>query len=307
MSNNIYQSLNLNHLPVFAAIAETKSLTAAARSLGSDKTRVSRVLRELESNLNVELVYRTTRDLRLTKAGLIFYEHCRKILSDVTEATNQITGKGGEISGHIRLTGAHGIASAVLPQVIKEFKQLYPSVTFEIFLTQQTLNLVKEGIDIAFRVGPLEDSAYKVKKIGLCHFAFVVTPNFFNSRKPVRNIEDLSVTSTIALPSFDGKPLLLKNGNEEVRIKLSSAIICNSPSVIMDLTLRDLGVGLLPEYICRDYFKTGQLIRILEPWALEPVTISLLFHASIRKQTAVSLFIAFLSSHFSKTFSETPI
>jgi DNA-binding transcriptional LysR family regulator len=249
MSNSLPQNLNLNHLPVFAAIAETKSLTAAARSLGSDKTRVSRVLRELENNLNVELVYRTTRDLRLTEAGLIFYEHCKRFLSDVTEATHQIAGKGDEVSGHIRLTGAHGIASAVFPQIIKEFRQLYPHVTFEILLTQQLMNLVKEGIDIAFRVGSLADSAYKAKKIGLCHFAFAVTPNFFSSREPLHKVEDLRTCPTIALPSFDGKPLLVKKGSEHATVKLDSAIVCNSPSVILDLTLKDLGVGF-----CRNIF-----------------------------------------------------
>jgi LysR family transcriptional regulator, regulator for bpeEF and oprC len=299
MSNNQnFGKINLNHLPVFAAIAESKSLTEAARSLGSDKTRVSRILTELESDLDAELVYRTTRDLRLTEAGQLFDSRCREILSNLEEATNQLSHKGTEVSGHICLTAAHGVASALLPIAIKDFSKLYPQVTFQIILTQQSLNLVKEGIDIALRVGRLEDSSYKVRKIGNVHFAFAATPLFLSSSSPVRKIEDLGSARTITFPHFNKKPLVFKCGGEEARVKLGSAIVCNSPDVILGLTLQEMGIALIPEFICRDHFKTGQLIRVFENWSLEPAPISLLFHTSTRKTTPVSLFIAFLSNYF---------
>jgi LysR family transcriptional regulator, regulator for bpeEF and oprC len=303
MSNNKnFRKINLNHIPVFAAIAETRSITAAARLLGAEKTRVSRILAEFENDLNAELVYRTTRDLRLTTEGERFYGRCKKILSDLEDATHGLSRGGDEATGHIRLTGAHGIASSLLPQAIKEFNKLHPRVTFEIILTQQILNLVKEGIDVAFRVGALEDSAYKSKKIGICPFAFAATPYFLSSNSPVGRIEDLSSAPTIALPSFDRRPLVFRKPGSIARLKLSSSIVCNSPTVILDLTLKDLGIGLLPELTCRDHFRTGRLVRIFEQWNTDPVPISLLFHASARKKTHVSLFIAFLSSGFGKLY-----
>jgi LysR family transcriptional regulator, regulator for bpeEF and oprC len=297
MSNNKNLSkINLNHIPVFIAIAELKSLTAAARFLGSEKTRVSRVLAEFESDLNTELVYRTTRDLRLTAQGQVFYDQCKKVISELETATNQLSRKSGEVSGHIRLTGAHGVASAVFPQTIKEFNRLYPRVTFEIILAQNSLNLVKEGIDVALRVGHLEDSSYKAKKIGDCQFAFAATPLFLSSKQPPRNIEDLATASTIALPNFDRKYLIFKKPGSEVRLKLESHIVCNTPILALDLTLKDLGIGLLPEFICRDHFRTGQLIRMFEQWSTHSIPMSVLFHASAQRNTHISLFIAFLSS-----------
>ena len=301
-----FRKINLNHIPVFTAIVETKSLTAAARLMGYEKTRVSRILTEFENDLNTELVFRTTRDLRLTKAGQAFYNQCKKILSDLQDATNQLSYKGGEVSGHIRLTAAHGIASALLPQSIKEFNKLHPQVTFEIILTQQSLNLVKEGIDVAFRVGVLESSSYKVKRVADAQFAFAATPLFLSTNPQLQEIRDLASVPTMTLPNFNKTSLIFKKGHEEIRLKLAALIESNSPTLILDLTMKNLGVCLLPEFICRDQFKTGQLVHLFEQWSTHSVPISLLFHASGRKDTHVSLFIAFLSSRLGKLYQDGP-
>lgn len=303
MSNNhSLNKINLNHLLVFMAIAETRNLTQAAKMLGSEKTRVSRVLSEFENDLNTELVYRTTRDMRLTEAGEQFYIRCKRILGELEDATNQLSCKDGEVSGHIRMTAAHGISSAILPQLLKEFNKLHPNVTFEILMTQQSLNLVKEGIDLALRVGVLEDSSYKVKKIGDAYFTFAGTPVFLSNHQHMHHLKDLASIPVLALPSFNNKILLFKNAEEEeVSIKLESSICCNSPDLLLDLTLKDLGLGLVPEFMCRDHFKTGQLIRVFENWNTRPVPVSLLFHASGRKATHVSAFIAFLTFHFTNS------
>jgi LysR family transcriptional regulator, regulator for bpeEF and oprC len=301
-NNSVFRKINLNHIPVFAAIAESKSITAAARIMGYEKTRVSRILTEFESDLDTELVFRTTRALRLTKAGELFYIQCKKMLADLEDATDQLGHRGGEVSGHIRLTAAHGVATALLPQTIKEFNARYPQVTFEIILTQQSLNLVKEGIDLAFRVGALESSSYKSRKIADCQFAFAATPQFLKSRPPLNVLKDLNSVPTITLPNYDKTSLIFSKPGEDTRLKLTSAIVTNSPTVIMDLTLMDLGVGFLPEFICRDYFKTGQLIRLFEQWNTSLVPISLVFHASSRKNQHVSLFITFLSTRLKKIY-----
>jgi len=308
MSNNQnLKKINLNHIPVFVAIAETKSITAAAHLLGQEKTRVSRILSEFESDLNTELVFRTTRNLRLTKRGIVFYEQCKKTLQELEEGMRILSHRGGEISGHIRLTAAHGIASALLPSVIKEFNQLHPLVTFEIILTQQELNLVKEGIDIAFRVGELENSSYKVRKIGDAQFVFVSTPSLLTSNFQFRSIEDLENISTIVLPSFNKKSLSFKNGDEAVNLRLKNKLICNSPSLLMDLVLKDFGIGLLPEFLCRDHFKTGQLIHLFDQWHTHTVPLSLIFHASSGKNKHVALFIDLLSSSARKMYQTAPL
>jgi DNA-binding transcriptional LysR family regulator len=302
MSNNKkFGKINLNHIPVFAAIAETQSLTAAARYLGSDKTRVSRILAEFERALNAQLVLRTTRDVRLTSEGERFYEQCKKILLDWENAANRLSLASDEISGHIRLTAAHGIGSLLLPRAIKAFRQRFPRVSFEVVMTQQTINLVQEGIDIALRIGPLEDSTFKVKRIGECRFIFAATPRFLSSMEPLQRIENLSMATTMAMPHFNRKTLLFKRSGVTVRFKLNSSIVCNSPLVVLDLALQDLGIGLMPELTCRDRLKTGQLVQLFEDWSTETTPISLLFHASTRKNIHVSHFIEFLAAHVQMT------
>jgi LysR family transcriptional regulator, regulator for bpeEF and oprC len=291
-------NFNLNHLPVFVAIAESKSLTEAAQAVRQDKTRVSRILSELEGSLNVELVYRTTRDLRLTDAGQLFYVRCKEIMTNVEDATDQLSRKETEVSGHVCLTAAHGIASVILPLALREFGKLHPQVTFEIRMTQQSLNLAKEGIDIALRVGMLPDSSYLARKIGLIRYAFVATPKFLNSYPPVRKIEDTQSAKTVTFSHFNKKALHFKKANETLRIRLDSGITSNSPDFILSVVLQDMAMGLLPEFVCRDHVATGRLVPLFDRWQLEPVPISLLFHKSALRPAAVTAFIEFLANYF---------
>jgi DNA-binding transcriptional LysR family regulator len=194
------------------------------------------------------------------------------------------------------MTAAHGIASLVLPTVIRDFQKLYPKVTFEFRMTQQSLPLAKEGIDVALRVGNLEDSSNIAVRVGNIRYAFVATPNFLKLN-PIRRLKDVESTKTITFPHFNNKRLPIKRGSEQSQVRLNGAIVCNSPDLLLNFALQDLGVALLPESLCRDHFKTGQLIRLLEKWQINPVPISLLYRDSERKPRPLSLFIEFLSNY----------
>jgi LysR family transcriptional regulator, regulator for bpeEF and oprC len=298
MSNNRnwLKIINLNHLPVFAAIVEAGSITAAARLLGSEKTRVSRILTDLENALGTKLAYRTTRHLRITEQGQALYGRCKRMIQDLEETTGQIIRQNAEISGHIRLTGAHGLVSAMLPDILVNFSRQHPRVTFEIILTQEALNLVTEGVDIALRIGHLGDSSHRIRRVGNARFSFAATPAFLRDVPQPMELESLSEVPTLAFPHFNKKPLTVNKPGSTKKISLRSPILCNSPDMILNLTLKNMGVGIVPEFICRDHFKTGQLVRLFEPWSPAAVPVSILFHDSKKKGTHVAIFLSFLAS-----------
>jgi LysR family transcriptional regulator, regulator for bpeEF and oprC len=298
MSNNSnwMKNINLNHLPVFAAIVETGSITAAAQLLGSEKTRVSRILTELEDALGTKLAYRTTRHLRITEQGQALYVRCKRIIEELEETAGQIIQQNDEISGHIRMTGAHGLVSAMLPDIIVNFSKRYPRVTFEIILTQAALNLVTEGIDLALRIGRLKDSSHRVRQIADAQFSFAATPAFLSNVPQPMELESLSKIPTLTFPHFNKKSLIVNKLGRTKEISLHTPILCNSPDMILNLTLRSMGVGIVPEFICRDHFKTGQLVQLFEPWSPATVPLSILFHDSSRKRKHLSIFMAFLAS-----------
>jgi LysR family transcriptional regulator for bpeEF and oprC len=294
--SNYQKRINLNHLPVFVSIVEAGSITAAARRLGSDKTRVSRILAELETDLGIQLALRTTRHLQLTEEGRALYQRCKSALEDLEEAAGQVVDRGEEVRGHIRITGAHGIISFVLPEIVQKFLQRHPKVTFDVVLAQEKLDLVKDGIDLALRIGPLEDSSYKARKLGECKFLFVATPGFLGAGSRLSAIEDLSSCPIIAFPHYSGTSFSVSARGKSKKLRLESGIVCNSPDLILGMTLKGIGVGILPELICREYLRTGQLVQLFEPWGPTPAPISMVFHPSGRTRPHLSLFMNFLAS-----------
>ncbi len=271
------EKIDLNHLAVFAKIAESGSLTKAAQNLGQPKSRVSRILSALEKDLGVQLIHRTTRYLQLTDIGQRFYDHCRGPLAGLEEATRDLSNCTEEIQGKIRITAAQDFGLALLPMMIDEFSRLYPKVFFDVNLSQESLNLVQESIDIAVRFGPLKDSGLKVHKVGDIHLALVATPEFLSSRPPLNQLSDLVEAPCLCFEASRQKGWSFTNGRERKMIKIKPALTSNNPDFLLKMALRSRGVALLPDYLCREALKSGRLVGLFKTWRSEGIQVSLVF------------------------------
>lgn len=299
MSNNQAPvKMDLNHLLIFNKIAESRNLTDAAKVLGQEKSRLSRVLSELESTLGVELVYRTTRQFRLTDAGRQLYLKSHESLLALQHTANEFLNREGKLRGRIRLTGAHGVFARMISPVIADFSRRHPQVGFELIFAQQSLDLVKEGIDLAVRMGAPKDSVLKMRKIGEFTAVFGASPRYLSSREAPRRLGDLKSHRLLMLESLNDRDIPLTDGTREERLRLRGIVSSNGPDVLLDLVLAGLGIGLLPEILFRNHVKTREVVTLFPQWKMEGLPVNLIFAHKRQPPPHVRAFADFLTDRF---------
>ncbi len=168
--------LDLNDIVVFARVVEAGSFTGAARLLGMPKTTVSRRIAALEREVGVQLVQRTTRSLTMTDAGRLYYERSSQALRTIEDANLQLAEARAEPSGTIRISAPVGFGGHFLGSAAFDLLAAYPKTKVELRLTDDTLNLVENRIDLAFRTGILPDSTLIARKLGSTHRVLCAQP-----------------------------------------------------------------------------------------------------------------------------------
>jgi DNA-binding transcriptional LysR family regulator len=168
--------LDLNDIVVFARVVEAGSFTAAARLLGMPKTTVSRRIAALEREVGVRLLQRTTRSLNMTDAGRLYYEQSSQALRTIEDANLRLAEARAEPSGTIRISAPVGFGGYFLTSTVFDFLAAHPKTKVELRLTDDILNLVGNGIDLAFRTGVLSDSTLIARKLGSTHRILCARP-----------------------------------------------------------------------------------------------------------------------------------
>lgn len=301
MSN--YQSLkniDLNHLVVFVVIAESKSLTEASQRLNSDKTRVSRILTALEQSLEQTLCIRNTRHFRLTDAGRKLYEHSQKIVNEAIQIKSTDSTRD-QLEGTIRIALAHGISERLLPAPIAEFRKMHPKVQFQFVFSQNKTDFIREDIDLAFRLGNLQDSSLKALKVGMAGLIFVATPKFLECYPSLKTPQDLKKIPLILMPHYDQGNLSFKSESKSTSVSLQADLVANSPSFVFNLVHYHLGAGLIPEFLCREDLQRGNLVKVIPEWELASVPISLVSPYQKNQPAHVEAFMAFLAKSIRST------
>src|SRR5258706_6806218 len=208
------QMLDLNDIMVFARVVEAGSFTAAARLLGMPKTTVSRRIAALEREVGVRLIQRTTRSLNMTDAGRLYYEQSSQALRTIEDANLRLAETRAEPSGTIRISAPVGFGGHFLTSAALDFLAAYPKTRVELHLTDDTLNLVGNRIDLAFRTGVLVDSTLIARKLGATHRVLCASPDYLAGRGvPIAPADLASHHCIIAGPStvivhwvLDGPP-----------------------------------------------------------------------------------------------------
>jgi DNA-binding transcriptional LysR family regulator len=196
--------LDLNDIVVFARVVEAGSFTAAARLLGMPKTTVSRRIAALEREVGVRLIQRTTRSLNMTDAGRLYYEQSSQALRTIEDANLRLAEARAEPSGTIRISAPVGFGGHFLTSAVFDFLAAYPKTKVELHLTDDTLNLVGNRIDLAFRTGILPDSTLIARKLGSTHRILCASPDYLARRGvPVASADLARHHCVIAGPSTD--------------------------------------------------------------------------------------------------------
>lgn len=287
---------DLNALIVFAKVAEVSSFSEAARRLDMPVSTVSRKLADLEDELGVRLIERSTRSLRLTDIGAdILGEALRSAeISDAVESivSNQLS----EVKGLLRLSAPPSIADSLLAPVINAFQVSYPGVRVHVLVTDRYVDHIAEGVDLVFRVGELKDSTLIARKILTYRRRLAASPDYLARHRPLQKPLDLREHRLLAFSSLAGEHswTFRKQGTSET-IRFQPAMAMNDYAGIVESLASGSGISDLPPIVRPDLFKSGRLVEVLPNWHLPTEPLSMLHIGSRHVPRPVRLFKEFAS------------
>ena len=251
---------DLNLIRTFCKLAEFGSFTQAARVLKQPKSRVSRAISRLEEDLGVELVRRTTRQTSLTGAGQKFYQRVQLLISQLDEESNAISETKDEMEGILKVTSPEDIGQSLLSKVVAVFNKKYPKVKIETVLSNEVLDLTKEGIDVAIRAGKLVDSNLKQRRLIEFKMILVASKKYLQTFGRPMSLPDLKRHKLMFFRDFGLEPVLEKRLKSD---DLESYLKCDSFSMLLTMALEDGGITVLPEFVAQKYIDLGVLQRVL--------------------------------------------
>ena len=295
----------------FAAVVEKGSFTLAAKKLLISTAQVSRQINALESRLSTKLFYRTTRKVSPTEEGQLFYRQCRNILDGLDEAERSMTNLQGRPQGKINISVPVTYGERHIVPLISDFLLRYPEVEINVHLSNQRVDLVEEGFDLAIRLGNLDDSTLVAKKISSRQHFLCASPAYVKQHGAPQSIAQLKDhncllgSSDFWYFSLDKRPSVKgvsiepngKGSSSNKKIRVTGSLRCNSGLGLVDAALKGLGIVQLPDYYLRKHIEDGRLEKLLmqnEPlqegiWAVYPQNKYL--------ATKVRLLIDFLVEH----------
>ncbi len=268
--------MEIESVRIFVKVVQLGSFSKAATLLKLPKSTVSRTVSRLESESETKLLLRTTRSMTLTLAGQVFYESCLGPVTALEDARKTLTGKDSLLSGLIRLTAPEDIGLEMVTPVLSKMTKTYPGLNFQLNYTDSVVDLVKEGFDIAIRLGKLSSNRYKAKRIGEIKMILVASPNYFKGRSIPKSPDELINHDCISfnLGSKNMSWVMLKNGSRR-NINANIRIQANQMSSIFKFSKSGIGIGLLPYFLALKHIESGELIRVLPEWegASYPISI----------------------------------
>lgn len=290
--------MRLDALRIFARVAEQGSFTRASETLGLPKATVSTAVRDLETELGVQLLQRTTRRVSLTFDGQAFLERTRDLLSDVDDLGAMFETEPGDLTGRVRVDMTVNMAAQVVIPRLPEFLARHPRVEIELSSTDRMVDVVREGFDCVVRVGGLADSGLVARKLGVLDMANVASPAYLAAHGTPRTLEDLKDHKLVHYSLHLGaKPFGFEyaKGDGWAEIPMKGGLTVNNTQSYSAAVLAGLGIIQAPRLGVGPHLKTGALVEILEEFPAEPLPVAILYPQRRNLPRRVRTFIDWLA------------
>jgi len=293
---------DLNDLQYFALVVRHGGFSAAARATGLAKSKLSKRVAQLEQDLGVRLIERSTKNIRVTDIGRDVFAQCEAILGSL-EATDTIVARSrNEVRGNLHISCPPSLPHILGPGPMTSFLNRYPLVRVQLLLTNRRVDLIEEGIDIAFRIRTEfdTDQSLTMRTLGTSHLVLVAEPSVVTGRV-IRSPEDLAPLPTISMGDHLDRDRwdLVGAGGETRSFMHAPRLCCEDLVMLRAATLAGLGVALLPEDTCLGDVRDGRLVHLLPKWSTPGGNIALVFTTPKGMSPAVRAFV----DHFVDAFS----
>lgn len=260
--------MDLEGVEVFVKVVEAGSFTEAGKQLGLPKSTVSRRISRLEDTLGVRLLQRTTRKLALTDAGTAYFERVAPALHSVRAADVEVGEMQSTPRGNVRVTAPFDFGTSFLADIATQFVDSHPEIRVDVSLTDQMIDLIAEGYDLAFRGGKLEDSSLVARPVGRGKSWLVASPSYLAERGAPETPEELENHECVLFRSADGQSRWALEGPEGATstVAVSGRVNADEYGFVKSVVLTGRGIGCIPWLLCSRDLAGGRLVRVLPGW-----------------------------------------
>ena len=286
-------------MAVFAKVVDMNGFSAAARALKVPKAAVSRALAQLEADLGVRLLTRTTRRLHLTAAGEVLLPHCRRILSESDAVREQASQLAVVHGGSLRVRGDATWGRVLLTPLVPRFLERFSDIPLDVELGDFDADPLAATWDVALRVGRSDNPALVSRVLGSPPALLCATPSYLQKRGVPAKPEDLDQHDLLT-PAQEAQRYVLRfvRGNRRAEVTIAPKLAVNDPALLHSSTAAGLGIGLLPEFLCKQGLATGKLRRVLEDWELpEQAPLCAITPARLAQDGRVIALVDFLAAN----------
>lgn len=295
--------VDLNEMVLFARVVSRGSFTEAARELGVPASTLSRKVAALEERLGLRLLERTTRQLRLTDAGGVYYERCQRLARDAEEADHSVMALQASPRGVLRVTAPPFFAEAFLAPALSDYSKRCPEVQVVMSLNDRLVDLVAEGFDLAVRVAAgFSDSSLVLRRIGRTSAAPCASPAYLQAHGVPRSLAELSQHRIVGYSFEAGGEFFWRfvdDDGEARRVELTPRIVVNSFWMTRELCRSGEGIAMLPASLAGPDLASDRLVRVLPGVKTRPLDVAVVMPSARQTPPKVRMFMEVLERHLS--------
>jgi DNA-binding transcriptional LysR family regulator len=300
---------DLNSLVVFAKVAEANSFSQAARRLKMPISTVSRRIAELEDQLGVRLLERSTRSLRLTELGAEVLEHAVRSAELSESVESIVSNRLSDVSGTLWLSAPPSICDTLLTPLVTAFQASYPNVRIQILVTDRFVDHIFEGVDLVFRRGALRDSSLVARRILTFRHQLVASPVYIKGCKPPKKPQDLLDHRLLSFSHW--KPdsswtFVHKNGKDKETLTFQPHLAMNDFAGLTSALLAGGGIGELPPVVQPVVVRKGRLVEVMPDWHFQTFDLSLVHLGNRHISKSCRLFKEFATQMAPTLFPALP-
>jgi DNA-binding transcriptional LysR family regulator len=288
-----------NAMALYVKVVENHSFSKAAQREGVPISTVSRKISDLEKELGVRLLERSTRQLRMTEIGQEYFEHCRRGLEEFEAANLLVTDRQAEVSGRLRISVPPSLSDIIVVPMIEIFRELYPQVIIHCLVTDRHVEHIADGVDLSLRVGELRDSSLVARRLLRYRSVLVASPDYINREGEPAHPRELAKHCVAAFSRWDTTVRwALQQGDDTQRLIVEPKIALNDYLGVQRAVIDGQGISEIPSIICGEGLKDGRLVEVMSDWQFEPVTIAAIYPSNRNPSRVVRLFRDFIIEKF---------
>ena len=292
----------LTEMEAFATVVDQGGFTDAAKKMGISKSAVSKHISSLEARLGARLLNRTTRRVSPTEIGLAYYDRARRVLSDAGEADALVASMQSAPAGLLRLSVATDFGVNHLSPILGDFLQQFPDITVNMVLNNRYVELISEGFDMAIRMGDLEDSSLRARKLTETQMRMIAAPSYFEKHGRPTRLDDLNSHKLLHYSnqaSGNAWKITAPSG-EERQIRSAGWLSVNDGQSLLNACIAGLGIAYLPSFLYANAMEQVQVVDVMPDLPIERTGIYAVYPPGRFTQPKVRAFIDFLVAHFNE-------